>query len=876
MNIEVNNSSKTKTLELAVSPLSTLVNKNRNKELKSLEKEQRFFKDVFPKIFTEVKKSKKIQENPVYLVGKKIKGISLSALSYNNYMTNYKNLLKYPSNYYYSTERLKNYIPFKMLDNANLNNKKNFYSTYNDFNNRVLAFNSESNNNANNKSVLNYKKFIFKTNYSNKDVWNYSEKINFQNNDNEILKYFLEGVFLIEPNKIKWLKIDEKKIHPHILNKEDFNFYSKYLENLPKNENFTDTKTKEYELSLFKNNKLKFILELKSICLCFEEIDINNINYNSINNNINNNNNKEKKKNVQKIYLPFKYLALFFLLSYSSLKVFISEIITYEIENNKFYIKVNEKLEKVVKKYTEYCQYKINLFTSENNESAFDDIIYYQNEFHYNYIFPWIIYDNRYRDIKTKCFKLKIIPPIISFQPEDYGLKFQKFSNKWLILELIKNNFIFWDRYLLYNLFMNKKFRNTISYILNKKRNYISYEYTIKTIGTAIDDKIAKKNNFDFFITVALDNKNHYYYFSPFKASISSKKHGKYNLNDSICLKLNDSRKMYKLMNYFGIITTFNKFMFYNKLTKKYYFGFKFLKEITQDYFSLLKGDIITECFINKNYKQVFRFNGVEYHLFIRECLFCEKIINVYNYSELKYYKIPNELLVYVFENEIYKDDIFSIFINKANKFIDLKEIEEYKEFFLKRNIYDSSSNVSKTSKDKNKKKGKNSSNASLKFNESKKSSDKNKLIELKKTNNLKSEDDIIKRIRDRKSMNTLVTRKLSDLNKNSSFKKQFISKKSTLFLGKRSEDIKTRISSKFFDSTKNKDDYKIKIENLYKQGEFENFGENKNNNMDLKNISNARQLSLMKIKSGYIKENYNDDIEKLKFNLNSKNFINK
>ena len=94
------------------------------------------------------------------------------------------------------------------------------------------------------------------------------------------------------------LNIDEKKLHPHLLDKNDFDFYSTYLENLHKNENFTENKTKEYEMCLSNKNKSKFVLEIRSICFCFEEIDTDNTN--------DKDNNAEKKKNIQKIYLPFK------------------------------------------------------------------------------------------------------------------------------------------------------------------------------------------------------------------------------------------------------------------------------------------------------------------------------------------------------------------------------------------------------------------------------------------------------------------------------------------------------------------------------------------------------------------------------------------
>ena len=866
MNSNNENSSDLTNLKINITPSSLLVNPNPNpqKEIKSLEKEQKFFNEIFPKIFTEKNnKIKKVSENSISRLDKKIKGISLSVQTYNKYMVKYQNLLKYPSSNYYSTEKLKNFIPFNMLKNTNLNKKKNFYSTFNDFGkiNQQLNINFDnSNNNKNNKNnnILNQKQFISRTNYGNKDIWRYHEKKNETIDDNEILKYFIEGTFLFEPERIKFLKINEKAFIPHMLNKKDYEFYSDYLENLHKNENFTDIKSKEYETSLFKKIKLKFLLELRSISLNFEEIDIKNMEDININNNnyykdnkdINNKDNKNIKKNIQQIYLPFKYIPLFFLLDYISLKTFISEIISFDIENNKFYVKVNEKLEATVKKYSEYVQNKISMYTLDNNETAFKDIIYYQNEFHFNYIYPWIIYDNRTNYNIAKFYKLKIILPTINFQPEEYGIRFQKYATKWLILELIKRNFIFWDRYLLYNLFMNKKFRNTISYILNKKRNYISYEYTTKTVGPTIDDKIAKKNYFEFFVTEVLKGQNHFYYFTPYKATISSRYHNKYDINDTINLKLNDSKKIYNLAKYFGLIGTFNKCMFYNKLTKKYYFTFKFLQDITQEYILLLKGDLTTGCVINKKYKQVFKYNGNEYHIIIRECLLCEKTI-MNSYSQLKYYKIPNELVNYIFEKDINSDEIFSIFINISNKIIDVEEKEEYTEYFMKRyNNNDSSSSISKKSIDKNKRKIKNGSSVSLRKVENKKDSEKNndnKVI-IKLTNN---SDEYNKNSNKKSSkkmrLNTIINRNISDLKDGLCAKNKKEPKK---------QGFKSRSNTKIINilDVNNINNNKINIENINKEKEKENNFENRK----IFNINNKNQFELMRIKRNMRFPSYN------------------
>ena len=861
-------------------PSLSVIAKYKKVEFKSIEKEQKFFKDVFPKILAENQKSKKNAENTVTKVEQKVKGISLSVQKYNKYMINYKNLLKYPSSNYYSTERIKNYIPYNMIKDTNLNKKQKFYSTFNDFAKPshiaiysidISKNNTTGSNGDCNKKLLIQKRVISQKNYKIKNEKDKAKEID----DKEIFKYFIEGTFLSEPEKLKLLKINEKKLHPHILDKNDFEFYEKYLENLYKNENFTDNKVKEFDFTLCNNSKLKFILELKSLCLYFEEIDVNNININASNSNNNTTNitdknisiDNDKKKNIQRICLPFKYMPLFFLLNYSSFKAFISEIITYDIEANKFHILVDDKLEQIIKKYTDYSQNKINNFISDNKSSVLDDIIYYKNEFQFNFIFPWIIYDNRYVDTKVKCYKLKVVYPTINFQPEDFGIKFQKFSSKWLLFELVKNNFIFWDRYLLYVLFMNKKFRNTITYIINKKRNHISYEYNIKTIGQIINDKISKKNNFDIFVTDILNKKNHFYYFVAFKASISSRKHSKYNLNDMICLKLSDSRKIYKLAKYFGLIATFNKCMFYNKLTKKYYFAFKFLQDITQDYISLLKNDNTHHKIVeNKTYKQIFKYNGKEYHLTIRECLLCEKIINMYNFSELKYYKIPNNLLSYVLENEIYCDDLYSILLNKSNNILNIEEIEEYREFFLKKNdIIDSSSSLSKTGKDKTKKKGNNLSNFSLVKVE--KSDTKIERIKGDQENVIK-----LKETNERNRMNNLISRKLSELNKNSekirkNYKKQFFD-----IEDKNKENKDNKNEKPKNNSNKNiiniNDLNKNNIENIHKDGEYVNF-EHKNNYVN--NVSNRRQFEIMRIKRNTNFGGFINDFERLKFNLNTK-----
>ena len=60
-------------------------------------------------------------------------------------MANYESILKHPSNSYYSTERLNSFVPFKMINNVNLNTRKIFLSTSNSFKSiyKNLSFNNQ-------------------------------------------------------------------------------------------------------------------------------------------------------------------------------------------------------------------------------------------------------------------------------------------------------------------------------------------------------------------------------------------------------------------------------------------------------------------------------------------------------------------------------------------------------------------------------------------------------------------------------------------------------------------------------------------------------------------------------------------------------------
>ena len=61
----------------------------------------------------------------------------------------------------------------------------------------------------------------------------------------------------------------------YVISKIDFRFYNNYLDNIHKNENLTEHKSKKFDFSDSNNEKMNFNLDLKSILFKFEEINVN-------------------------------------------------------------------------------------------------------------------------------------------------------------------------------------------------------------------------------------------------------------------------------------------------------------------------------------------------------------------------------------------------------------------------------------------------------------------------------------------------------------------------------------------------------------------------------------------------------------------------
>ena len=111
-----------------------------------------------------------------------------------------------------------------------------------------------------------------------------------------------------------------------------------------------------------------------------------------------------------KLYLPLKYIPLTYLLNYSTFKSFVSEILTFDSQKNRFKFVEENELEEITKKYSENCKSKLNRYKNKNDTEVFKNCVLYENEYFYNYEYLWFIYTSE----KIKVFKFKIILPLIT------------------------------------------------------------------------------------------------------------------------------------------------------------------------------------------------------------------------------------------------------------------------------------------------------------------------------------------------------------------------------------------------------------------------------------------------------------------------------
>ena len=408
-----------------------------------------------------------------------------------------------------------------------------------------------------------------------------------------------------------------------------------------------------------KKEKMDFNLNIYSLCLKFFLIGSNN---------------KEKKS--QKLYFPFELMPLFYLLDFTSFKVFLSEIIIFNKYNNCFeYIKENLIIKKV-KKYFDYISNSV-----ETKHKYINNITYNKKETMFPLIYDWIVTKNYMNEDEEqdninnnlnnnfnddyKCFKLKIVLPKIKFSVDNLNIKIHKFLNKHIIANLLQNKFKKWENFIFFDLFGTKKFKIITNLIMLNKY----YKLPLKKIKLYKTYKVQNKD-YEFFLTQLGENFSIYYIFVPYIVLIlfgrKIKTFQKFNLS------MNDSINLYKFGKKWGLINTIFKCMFLDKEKNKI-----FLKlEPLENYKNEL--NFATKVKSNKN-KNRFKIANLKNNLNSKSVKYKNFNSKYYNTKEKKENKMKTKYKDRIFEISIINFSLHTIKINS--------NISEDKYYIVPQNI---------------------------------------------------------------------------------------------------------------------------------------------------------------------------------------------
>ena len=600
-------------------------------------------------------------------VSKSLKSITLSSQIYSNYIGYYSNLtqihsFKNPRFDQYPLRKNKDFLAIKFRP-----------STARESNNKKLSLldnktNSEIKNNIKEdktakkpveKKLLNFKYNVIKSRNDRLNTYNsYKTGKDFGE---------LCDINLFESKFLK--KIGLKKVDMNNLFEEkqkNFNFFFEYiqrfeyLKNIFKEDNY-HRNTKFSGKTSIKKENMEFKLDIYSLCLKFFSLG----------------NNKEKES--QRLYFPFILMPLFYLLDFTSFKVLLSEIIIFNKTKSCFeYIKENLLINILIK----YINYISN--SLKNKNGYINNITYNKKETVYPLIYDWIVTasslnedDEENTNIKSnsrnnyRCFKLKIVLPKIKFVVDNLNIKINKFLNKHIISNLLKNKFKKWELYIFFDLFTTKRFKIITNLIMLNKY----YEIGLKKIKLNKNYKVQNKD-YEFFLTHIEDNYSKYYTFIPFIILIvfgkKNKKFQKINLN------MKESINLVKFGKKWGMINTLFKCMFFDKTKDKIFFKFELLEDNDNELYKAITernnqnnnylktenlndkinsndiNDIINEK--EKN-KIPIKYKDKMYEILLLDFTL-QKIIITPKDSENKYYTIPQNILNGIFT----KKDVNKIF----------------------------------------------------------------------------------------------------------------------------------------------------------------------------------------------------------------------
>ena len=605
-------------------------------------------------------------------ISKSLKSVTLSSKLYSNYINYYSNITQ---DYTFKTPKVSNY---PLLKNEKYLPITSHPSTAKERSKDKTSLSTE----ATNSIFLSYMKEIKSTKkkYIEEKPYGFkygSTKIRFDR-AKSANGYYAGKDFgdLCEHNlfETEYAKlISLKNIDMYNSNEErkkNFLFYNDYMKKIDEikdifNEFNFHRSIKFNGRTAIKKENMNFKLDIYSLCLKFFILD-----------------NTNKKNPSQKLYFPYELLPLFYLLDFTSFKVFLSEIITYD-PSNKCFKYIKETI--ILKKVKRYFNYVTN--SLEKNPKYINSITYNKNESIFPLIYDWVVAKNPNAEqdennsnkngIKENyiCFKLKIVLPKIKFYIENLNIKIIKYLNKQMTSKLLLNKFRNWQKFIFFDLFSTKKFKIISNLVMLNKHNKIPTNKIYLNKKHKIQNK-----SLEFFITQIGENSSHFYIFTPYIIfMIFGEKNKKFQ---KIFLNLKESKNLIKFGKIWGVINTLFKCMCIDKLKNKIFFKFNSLEDEKDELYKIaldenskqiiksinnnnnvnMNNNLIkkissknTSLKDKDNFQTKFKDNMFEINLL--NCTLLKISITSYK-QENKYYKIPTNLLKLIFntkdENKIF------------------------------------------------------------------------------------------------------------------------------------------------------------------------------------------------------------------------------
>ena len=488
-------------------------------------------------------------------VTKSLKKVALNSNLYGNYIDFYVNLTQ--DNYFktpyvdsYPLLKNKDYLSIKLQNlterksNDSSKEKLSLSKTNSIFLSYLKSTKTPKIYNQRNLTELNYSK--------NKMLTEKYEIDDSANNWKDFSELCYENLFeskFLKKNKLK--KVDINNCFTERQN--NFNFFHDYIKKVAELKDIFSDKNYHRNIifngrTLIKKEKLEFKLDIYSLCFKFFSLNDNN-----------NSNNVNKQKECQKLYFPFVLMPFFYLLDFNSFKALLSEIIIYN-KNNRFeYIK-EKLLIKTLKKYISYIDNSL-----DNDKNFRNNITYNKKETIFPLVYDWIVTnflneENKENNDIYKCFKLKIVLPKIKFSINNLKIKINKYLNKHIIADLLKNKFKKWKKFIFFDLFSTKRFKIIMNIIMLN----MYYKIPLKKINLNPKYQILNKN-YEFFLTKIGENNSFYYALITYIILMifGQKKKKKFQ---KIILNLKECINLIKFQKCWGIINTLFKCMSLDKM----------------------------------------------------------------------------------------------------------------------------------------------------------------------------------------------------------------------------------------------------------------------------------------------------------------------